>query len=228
MHRKRFGGPAILILGALALAGCSAPNEWMAHLNSLTDPSGWSQSGGWQSLSADYQGTLHPATNTQAMLAGNTVVFKHPWVNRGTSGIQENSIYFNSDGTADSMAWTKRPWYVNDNNVCAIGNGEESCFSLYTDDTGQTFLFSDELDVLSKVTSMQPGDTLQLAARRDERIREDQASTDAANALVLGGIVGALSTPPSAPASEPVGTRVCDSGIVQEGHKNCPQPERGF
>jgi hypothetical protein len=194
MNRELCRGAFGLVIGVLILAACSSygPSDGIAYLNSLTAPSNSPQARGWRSLSAEYQGELHPAENVRSALAGNTILFSHPWVRQDMRHVQENGIYFDSNGTADSLAWANRPWQVSGNTVCAIGSDEKSCFKLYTDDAGHAFLFSEELDVLSLVTAIRPGDTLQMATRYEERIQAEQQDKAQEDLLTLGILTGAM------------------------------------
>ena len=138
-------------------------------------------------VSVEHQGALTPASGIANAIAGNTLVVVQPLVGLDAYKLQENPIYFRSDGLADSPAWVNARWNVDSaDNLCLEGQGNAYCYEAFTDDAGQAYLMRQSDRLLTKVASIETGDSRNVKETYERNLRAKQEK-----AAFEGFLVGA-------------------------------------
>lgn len=120
-------------------------------------------------------GELEPVSGIAKAITGKTVVIEQPWVGRKSFEIRQTPVYFRADGYADSPAWVDIPWTVRGSEVCMSGNGVSNCYTAYRDTTRQAYLMDRSTNLLAKVKSIRTGDTHDVRAAYQARLRQEAA-----------------------------------------------------
>ena len=149
-------------------------------------------------VSADYRGTLTPATGIANVIAGKTLVIVQPWVDLKGYELREGPIYFRSDGFADSSEWINTKWNIDGSeSLCLNGHSTDYCFKAFEDDAGQAYLMRSSDHLLSKVASIEDGDSHNVKELYEANVRAQQQKAQFQGMLigmlasaVLGGGLG--------------------------------------
>lgn len=139
-------------------------------------------------VSADHKGTLTPVTGIADSIAGKTLVIIQPWINLERFELREGPIYFRIDGMADSSEWINTKWNIDSaERICLNGHGTDYCFRAFEDDSGQAFLMRGSDRLLSKVASIEDGDSRNVKELYESNMRAKKAQEE-----FTGILVGAL------------------------------------
>lgn len=182
---------AMLLAGCANQAGDSGTEDGPVSAYAATRE----QSGDpteFRPVSADHRGTLTPATGIANAIAGKTLVIVQPWVNLDGYELREGPIYFRSDGLADSSEWINTKWSIDSSEkLCLNGQGTNYCFKAFEDDAGQAYLMRSSDRLLSKVASIEDGDSRNVKALYERNMQVKQAQAEFSGILV-GAVVNAV------------------------------------
>jgi hypothetical protein len=125
----------------------------------------------------EHQGALTPTAGIANVVPGNTLILVQPWVGLSRYELRETPVYFANSRQAFSREWANIPWSARSNELCMTGSRGGTCYTAYSDATGQAYLHDHASGLLARVQSIEPGDSrgVQAAYIENQRRQAEQA-----------------------------------------------------